>query len=53
MSKVNEQFDKLFKQLKDGSYPNKSIKAGLLFLFSSFLVYNILRFLSIIAPLIN
>ena len=42
MSKVNEQFHRLFKSIKVGSYPNKSIKAGLLILFCVFTVQNIL-----------
>ena len=45
MSTVNEQFNKLFKKIKDTSYPNKSIKAALLLLLSATFVQNTFRFI--------
>ena len=43
MSKVNEQFHRLFKQIDDKSYPFKSVKATLLVLYFSTLVQCTLK----------
>ena len=44
MSKVNQQFDKLFISIKDRSYPTRAITVGLWILFPTFFIFNILRF---------